>query len=440
MPRSIRARITFIALMSVAAVLVVGSWSIVALQRRQVVADLDASLSLRADDLAALLEAGEIPDVLPAPAQEGFSFVVDEAGAVLTATANFGGVQPPVIGVDPTAAEAFYLVSGLPVDDDVFRVLVRKVVVDGRPAALHVATTFDIVSERTGRLVGTLALVIPPVLVMVMVLVWWLVGRTLAPVDAIRAEVEEIGESDLSRRVPDSGSGDEIGRLARTMNRMLERLESSATRQRRFVADASHEMRTPLARMRTEIEVARMDSTSDRDAVLESAHEEVVALQALIEDLLHLAGSGNRPMRSVSVDLDEIVLAEARQIRTPGAEIDVSAVSGAQVLGDPADLARLVRNLADNARRHAVRVVAFALWEEEGLVNLMVTDDGPGIPVEQAATVFERFTRLDDSRSGGGSGLGLAIAREIAERHGGSIHLDSRYLAGARLVVTLPAA
>ncbi len=440
MPRSIRARITFIALMSVAAVLVVGSWSIVALQRRQVVADLDASLSLRADDLAALLEAGEIPDVLPAPAQEGFSFVVDEAGAVLTATANFGGVQPPVIGVDPTAAEAFYLVSGLPVDDDVFRVLVRKVVVDGRPAALHGATTFDIVSERTGRLVGTLALVIPPVLVMVMVLVWWLVGRTLAPVDAIRAEVEEIGESDLSRRVPDSGSGDEIGRLARTMNRMLERLESSATRQRRFVADASHEMRTPLARMRTEIEVARMDSTSDRDAVLESAHEEVVALQALIEDLLHLAGSGNRPMRSVSVDLDEIVLAEARQIRTPGAEIDVSAVSGAQVLGDPADLARLVRNLADNARRHAVRVVAFALWEEEGLVNLMVTDDGPGIPVEQAATVFERFTRLDDSRSGGGSGLGLAIARDIAERHGGSIHLDSRYLAGARLVVTLPAA
>jgi signal transduction histidine kinase len=262
--------------------------------------------------------------------------------------------------------------------------------------------------------------------------VWVLVGRTLRPVERIRAEVSSIGLDELGRRVPVPAGDDEIARLAATMNEMLERLDGAHRRQQRFVADASHELRTPLTRMRTELEVPG----GDPDALRRSVLDDVVTLQRLIDDLLVLArrdagaSTATRP-----VDLDEIVLEEARA----AGGVDVSAVSAAQVRGDPAALRRVVRNLLDNARRHATARVAVAVREDGDVAVVTVDDDGPGIPPDRRAEVFRRFTRLDDARtSAGGSGLGLAIVDAVVTEHGGAVAIDDSPLGGARVEVRLP--
>jgi signal transduction histidine kinase len=227
---------------------------------------------------------------------------------------------------------------------------------------------------------------------------------------------------------------------------MLSRLERSVDRQQRFVADASHELRSPLTRMRAELEV---DLAAGPDGVardrLESLREEVMGLQDLVEDLLHLAraDAADIPLRAEPVDLDDVVLREGRRIQAGGrVTVDLSGVSAAQVTGDPAQLTRAIRNLADNAERHAAARVTFTLSETSSSAVLAVGDDGPGIPPEHASAVFERFGRVDlaRSRATGGSGLGLAIAREIVERHGGALVLDPAHHPGARFVMTLPLA
>ncbi len=334
--------------------------------------------------------------------------------------------------------------EGLEVDDDVFRVLSRIVPTSQGRAVLHVGTTFDVVNETTATLVGTLGVLLPVVVALVGVIVWWLVGRTLQPVEAIRSEVDEIGSSDLHRRVPVPPHDDEIGRLAHTMNRMLERVEASVDRQKRFVADASHELRSPLTRLRTEIDVSLAGDSVDRPA-LESLREDVGAMQRLVDDLLHLArtDAARSPLQAQLVDLDDIVLREAEAVLAESRiEVDLSGVSAAQVVGDRSQLTRAIRNLCDNAQQHAAHRVTFTLGERDGVAALTITDDGPGVPPDQAATVFERFGRLDDSRARttGGTGLGLAIAREIIERHGGTVELDTTHHPGARFVLTLPVA
>jgi signal transduction histidine kinase len=231
--------------------------------------------------------------------------------------------------------------------------------------------------------------------------VWWVVGRTLRPV------------------------------------------EVANRRQQRFIADASHELRSPLARMRSELEVdlAHREG-SDPWRTHRSVLDEIERLQRLVDDLLQFArtdAAGSPPAASV-VDLDDLVLAEAERMRANGRlRVDISALSAAQLVGDPDGLARAIRNLADNAAQHARTTVAFSLAESDGHAVLAVTDDGPGIPPGEAERVFERFTRLDPARqTDGGAGLGLAIAREIVTRHGGTITVDPERDAGARLVVTLP--
>jgi len=302
------------------------------------------------------------------------------------------------------------------------------------------------VDEETAELARTLAQIIPVVVVVLAGAVWWLTGRTLRPVEAIRAEVAAIGESDLHRRVPEPGTGDEIDRLASTMNEMIARLESARRRQQRFVADASHELRSPLTRMRAELEVDRAHpATADLRASHESVLQEIVNLQGLIDDLLVLArhDDDHRPADRTIVDLDDLLLDEVRRVRQLGAAtVDTSGVSAAQVLGDRRQLARVVRNLADNAVRHAVSRVVVTLAERDGDAVLTVADDGPGIPPGEAERIFERFARLDEARNvdDGGSGLGLAITREIVSGHGGRVGLDATVTAGACFVVELPLA
>jgi signal transduction histidine kinase len=278
--------------------------------------------------------------------------------------------------------------------------------------------------------------------------VWWLVGRTLRPVEAIRREVAGIGAggAGLDRRVPVPAGDDEVSRLARTMNGMLDRIEDAARRQQRFVADASHELRSPLARVRAEVEVdLAHPGGADPDATAASVLAEVVAMQHLVDDLLALAraDAGVDAGERGPVDLDDLVDRQARRLRAAGrVAVDSRGVSAAQVVGDRDQLARAIGNVVDNAARHARTTVTLAVREDGGTAVVSVADDGPGIPPERRDDVFERFHRLDGARTApaGGAGLGLAIAREIVVAHGGTIVVDPAHGPGARLVITLPLA
>jgi signal transduction histidine kinase len=438
---SVQFRVTALAVLAVAAVLVATGVGLVVAQRRLLTANVEYALRLGADDLAARVAAGPVGGTITG-IESSTAQVVTPDGRVLAASADVRGLAP--IGQPPPAGhrQSIRTVTSVPGDSIRFRLLSRRV--DGRdgPVVLHVASALDDVEESTRVLATTLTVAIPALTAVLAALIWTLVGRTLRPVEAIRAEVAAIGGADLHRRVPRPDGDDEIARLARTMNAMLDRVEDATGRQQRFVADASHELRSPLTRIRSELEVdlAHPD-TAALAATQRSVLEETVALQRLVEDLLHLARSdaGALTTRRELVDLDDIVLRAAARLRADGrVKVDISAVSAAQVHGDPDQLARTVRNLTDNAARHADSTVTLTLTERDHTAVLSVADDGPGIPADQHDRVFERFTRLDEARTTGGTGLGLAITREIVRRHHGTIAVDPSHHPGTRFVVTLP--
>lgn len=201
-----------------------------------------------------------------------------------------------------------------------------------------------------------------------------------------------------------------------------------------------------MTRIRSDLELSLADpQAEDPTVTYDRLLTDATELQQLIDDLLFLARSEAGPSggRQEPVDLDDLVIEEARRLRgRRRVRVDTSAVAAARVRGDRNQLARAIHNLADNAERHATTAVTFELRENRGTSELVVADDGPGIPSEHQATVFERFTRLDEARSrdAGGSGLGLAIVQDIASRHGGTIAIASTDGEGARLVMTLPKA
>jgi signal transduction histidine kinase len=224
------------------------------------------------------------------------------------------------------------------------------------------------------------------------------------------------------------------------MNGMLQRLQAAAERQRRFVADASHELRSPLASLRTQLEVSR-DYPARGDGAFDDQLAEVERMERLVGDLLLLAKADERRLvvRSRPVDLRAVVLDEVERAgpRTR-VRLDTAGVAAATVHGDPEELARVVRNLLDNAVRHARARVELSLAERDGHVELSVSDDGPGVPAAARERVFERFARLDEGRArdAGGTGLGLAIVREVVVAHGGSVTVDGD--PGARFLISLP--
>ena len=283
---------------------------------------------------------------------------------------------------------------------------------------------------------------VPFLLVLACGTVWLVVGRALRPVEQIRGAVTAITSADLSLRVPEPGTDDEIGRLARTMNDMLARLEDSAARQRRFVADASHELRSPLTAIRTGLEVGL--SHPDRAPWPQIAHRAVrqsQRLEQLIAELLVLAKADAHQLaaRRQPVDLAALLADLAAATPAPGIGIGLSVAPGTATAGNPEDLSRMFRNLLDNAVRYARRrVLITAAARPEGIV-VEIADDGPGIPEEERERVFGRFVRLDASReqASGSAGLGLAIAREIATAHGATIVLTEAPGGGTRAVVTV---
>jgi signal transduction histidine kinase len=259
---------------------------------------------------------------------------------------------------------------------------------------------------------------------------FWFVGRSLRPVEAIRARVAGITGRDLHARVPVPAARDEVGRLAETMNRMLDRLETASTVQRRFVADASHELRSPLSTVRAGLDILATASLPEGAAThVLRLQTEAERLAQLVSDLLLLARVDEHGlmMRRDDVDLDDLAYAERDRLATsyPRLAVDVR-ISPVRVTGDPHHLARALRNLTDNAARYANQRLSLRVWVDRDGAHLEVTDDGPGIPAADRGRVFDRFVRLDDSRSrtDGGAGLGLSITREIVAAHCGTIEIS----------------
>jgi signal transduction histidine kinase len=255
--------------------------------------------------------------------------------------------------------------------------------------------------------------------------------------------VASISHSRLDRRVPTPPTNDEIGRLARTMNEMLGRLEDASNRQRDFVGNASHELQSPLASFRTQLEVATAHPKGvDWPSLAKNLLADGNRMEGLVQDLLFLAredaAEATRP--TTPVDLDDIVFDEVSRMRTTcTADVHVDHVSAAPLPGHEEDLARLVRNLLDNACAYASSRVDVTLRTKNGHVELTVSDDGPGVDDEDKQRIFERFYRADPvrNRHTSGTGLGLAIAAAVAEAHGGTIAVTDGD-PGARFVVTLP--
>lgn len=309
----------------------------------------------------------------------------------------------------------------------------------GRTVLVHAGAS--LAARESAVNTATVAMLIGlPVLLLVVAGVTWLVTRrALAPVEGIRRELAAITASeDLSRRVPEPVSHDEVARLARTTNETLTALEASVERQRSFVADASHELRSPIASLRTQLEVG---SAHPRLLDVPGAVKDTVRLQQLAADLLLLArlDAGERPGRT-GVELGELVREEV--LLRPGDRVPVTVDTepGAEVAGSRGQLARVLGNLLDNAQRHARSAVSVSVLRRGRQVVLAVADDGAGVPEAERERVFERFVRLDAARSrdDGGAGLGLAIARDVARRHGGTLDLGTAPSGGARFELRLP--
>ena len=453
MIHSVRARVTLVATVVVAVVLVLASVGLVLAQRRSLTRSLEESIAREAESIVAAVDRGDLPEVLVVAGDDDAvgQVVVGSTGEVVSATANADGRAPLVI--DPPLAPSTRTVGDVLEVGDRFLVVTRTVPSTSAPLVVEVGAPLDDVADATGALTRSLLVGVPIVVALLAALVWWLVGRTLRPVEAIRAEVGEIGGSGLHRRVPVPPGDDEVTRLATTMNEMLERVEAASERQQRFVADASHELRSPLTRIRTEVEVdLAHPAGADPVATGRSVLEEVDGLQRLVDDLLLLArvDAEAAPVTAGErVDLADVVLEEAHRLPlgAGGPRLDLEGIEPAPVQGQRGELARLVRNLLANGTRHASSVVAVSTGLDEAGERAVVTvaDDGPGIPAADAERVFERFARVDDARAAdaGGTGLGLAIAREIAGRHGGTVELlagDAAPLPGACFVVSLPIA
>ncbi|NMH99263.1 HAMP domain-containing histidine kinase [Pseudonocardia sp. K10HN5] len=313
----------------------------------------------------------------------------------------------------------------------------------GRTIVVLAAQPLDGVYKAVDTVFYMVLIGVPILVVVAGFFTYLFAGRALRPVEAMRAQVAGMTDRDLGRRVPVPPARDEVGRLAETMNAMLARLQNAQGVQRRFVADASHELRSPLATIATGLELMDGPGGADRETVA-TLRQEAERLNRLVEGLLLLARADERGLqpRREEVDLDEVVQAErGRPSDVGGAGPEVRA-EPVRVVGDRGQLVRVVRNLVDNARRHARSKVLVTVRRAGGQAVIEVADDGPGVPPADRARVFERFVRLDEARSrgDGGAGLGLAIVAEVVAAHGGSVEVDEAPGGGALFRVRLPVA
>ncbi|MER5885572.1 HAMP domain-containing sensor histidine kinase [Streptomyces sp. NPDC001941] len=458
---SVRARTALGATLVVALALVAAGAALLLVLRGTLVEQAGLQANVAARSVASQLASGTPYDRLDLPddTEEHPVQVVDADGRVVAlgrGVERIAGTASPGVRVLPpgaadraggagTVAEAAAYSSGdVTVDGDTatYRfAAVRATTPGGDPLTVYAGAALTGEKATVSGVTEAMLAAFPVLLAVVAGVTWLVTRRALRPVEGIRREMAAITASeDLSRRVPVPLSRDEIAGLARTTNETLAALEASVERQRRFVADASHELRSPIASLRTQLEVG---AAHPELLDVEGAVQDTVRLQRLAADLLLLArlDAGERPGRA-RVDLGRLLEQEAERRGGDRVPLRVVAAPGVEVLGSRGQLTRVLANLLDNAQRHAETGVAAEVAAGSGGAVLTVTDDGAGVPEGERERVFERFVRLDDARTRdeGGAGLGLAIARDIARRHGGDLTTTPAHPQGACFELRLPEA
>lgn len=441
---SLRTRMVLIAAGAVAAIVAVGGCLFLIAVRAELIGSADEVGEARAHQIADLAASGELPAELTADDDLEVAAQVVRSGTVVSATVNatdpaFFDLPEQLPGADDVDT-----VPRLPIDDDgPFRVVSLGTQTPEGNATVFVAINVEDVNDTLASLVGNGVIGLALLVVAVSGVCWVLIGRTLAPVDAISRQAEAITGQQLDQRVPVPQARDEIHRLAQTINDMLGRLELSAMRQERFVADAAHELRTPLASLRLGLETALARGDAKDDELLRDLLAETTRLSTLVDQLLLLArrDAGGIVRSAEPVDLDDVVTDVVRATQGDGrVDLRPGRIQPAQVLGGQALLEQVVRNLVDNAIRHASTTVEVSLTDGDGFAVLTVDDDGEGIPPQARHEVFRRFVRLDHARerADGGVGLGLAIVDEIVRLHLGTVEVLDSPRGGARLRVRIP--
>ena len=441
----LRLRVTVVAVLTVGIALVVGAVLLVGLLRGRLDTAATTAATLRARDVAALAEAGAVPRQLALPGEESaFVQVIDTSGAVIASTENIDG-EPAITTRRPSGTGPLPMtITVAPLDQqDGMRVVALNATTSAGVVTVYAGESLENPHDTTSAIVTVLVVGLPLLVMIVAAVTWWAVGRTLRPVRRITRTMAAITASDLHRRVDVPPARDEIGQLALTVNETLGRLDTSVEQQRRFVADASHELRGPLAALRADLEISvtHPERTTWNDVARDTLSD-VERLQHLTEDLLLLARLDSPQERSHQpVDLAEIVTESTRAIQRDDIELKLVIDGPAMVDGDPEQFHRMVRNLVHNAEEHADQRITVSVTRGPSTVRLQIADDGPGIPVDQRRTVFERFVRLDTARTRdtGGTGLGLAIVNDVVISHGGSITVTDSDPHGATFTIELPA-
>ena len=443
---SVRSRATIGASFVLAVALAVGAFAAAGLVRRALTSNAESLLIDRVDEVETLIHAGLLSRVLaPTGREVGQVQVVDSSGGVVAVTPGLAGttrldvIDPPAVGGETRATIDGNAIGGVPGQE--YRIVARTVDSSFGPLTIYAVTSLDAAHRAQHYLQNSLLIGLPLLVALAAVVISRVVARALAPVDAMRAEVDRIEAADLSGRVEASTSDDEIANLGLTLNRMLDRLEEASNQQQLFAAAASHELRSPLSTIRTELEVglAYPDRT-EWAKVAEDSLIEVARLEELTRDLRVLTRSRSMQASAATpIQLSDVVAAEVA-LRRPARDLRYhTSIHRAEVAADPDSVVRVVRNLLDNAERHAQSDIRVAVSSDADGSSLSVANDGPAIPAEDRERIFEPFMRLDEARSLdiGGSGLGLAIARSIMTALGGSI-VATGIETGAQFIAWFP--
>jgi signal transduction histidine kinase len=438
--RSLRARLTFIAIAAAALVLIPVSIAADVGVRHAVAVHIWNDSLDAASRIAAEIRDGEMPTTIPT-AEGGIDLiaVTGADGAVIATTSAAKGLRAfTAARPSPDTRVAQTTTCSVPNRDCVYLAAVRVSDTAGSPIVYAGRSAPAILDSRFPEL---------ELLLLVIVLgggaglmAWSVSGRALRPVEALSSEFEEVSADNPGSRVPEPAGDDEIARLARTANDALARLDRSIRQQRQLAADASHELRTPIAGIRAQLEDARLHP-QDTAVAIDAALRDTSRLESIVSDLLLLTSLGTTPHTAgENVDLGRLVSGEVKR-RSGRMPIRLQLEPDVIVTGLPSQLTRVVTNLLDNAERHAATGISVDVRRDDERVLLSVVNDGEPIPEEDRERIFERFYRRDTARSrrDGGTGLGLAIAREVVESHHGTITVED-IDDGVRFVVRLPRA